>query len=612
MLFLRGVLPREARRLPLSALLVSSLLGGGCSPSSSDEKLLAPSTLSREQALDQYCDGASVPLSPVGVAVNGESGLLTTCMGVPEHWLYNIDDVDDTMQDFLQVARAQLEATESSFSHAALYYSNEYGFAAGLAQLHHNVGVRVGAPVPDGMKPVVRFYYGSHDADPTFIYNELTAPLASIAGSDPANWNVKVAVTRSDGQLLGWNHSKVSIRDGVEVLASSVETIQQEMAIHLAGRTAGHAQHWFDIIWTQWGSQCRPSGSPLCEVIPVPPVLAVSASHPYRVANVIALRRGRLDSGLNTEADDALLAGMDAASKSSFFLNPGLVGLSVYNQTFSPYLVEKIADRIQAGVDVKFVWGDAVQHPLDTTNWQNIENTLDARFQALNMTGIQKGIGHCMFRVAPYTDSRAGARPQSHAKFYMLDRSFYVGSQNLYPSGFKGTVASPELKEFGFFVDTQPGINDDLADEVIDRVVQPIWDRSRNAVVQSNYADCDSLAHPARISGLAWTPFGPAACANDFDLTLDFHDVEHDQIATVSGHTTCSSFGLTVSVDITGTIATGGIFQGTISGQLPGWTRDTAPLTGTLTGGSLSLSFSGLEPMQGVAYSGSVSTRTTP
>ncbi|WP_163988686.1 hypothetical protein [Pyxidicoccus caerfyrddinensis] len=577
--------------------------------------LVGASGAAEAQALNP-CGGVTVSLSPVGAAMSAlpRAGIQhSTCAGVPEFWLYNLDGLDSTVTQLEGTIQAQLEATTSSFSHASLYFHPNLGFAPGLAALHTNVGLRVGAfPVPQALKPIVRLYFGGPNETAQQIYDSVTAPLVALAGADPAQWNVRVAVGRSETQLNGWNHSKLSVRDRIEAIATSYETAQQELAIHLAGEPASHAANWFDTIWNQRFIPCVGDSS-LCYTVPTAPSVTATTPHAFRSANVLALSRGSLDSGQNFDADDALVAGMGATERSMFFLNPALVGfVPPYSNIFSPIFMENVGDAIARGVDVKFVWGTDAQARSPGV-WNVMEDILEARFADHQLNPVRRAVGHCMFHMVSYRDARPGAvSPESHAKFYMLDDGFYVGSQNLYPSGFMGRVYSPELKEFGFFVDTRPGVNEDLADEVISRIVEPVWNNSRAAVEPSAYATCNALAHPVRASGSANTPFGVFTCGSDFNLTLDFQNVAHDQVAIAQGQTTCTSSIYTVYVGVQGVIGTDGVFTGTISGHLPGLTGDTAPLTGVFHQGALNASFSGLEPIQGVPYSGTVSTRMPP
>ncbi|WP_437479335.1 hypothetical protein WME75_33230 [Sorangium sp. So ce1014] len=198
------------------------------------------------------------------------------------------------------------------------------------------------------------------------------------------------------------------------------------------------------------------------------------------------------------------------------------------------------------------------------------------------------------------------SQPGSHAKFYMLDGAgFYVGSQNMYPSGIRSTLHIPELNEFGFYVDARPTEPNDLSNEATKRIVVPSWERARERYQAHQRVGCAALPHQVRLQGSTGAP-GHFTCASAFDLDLNFYDVAYDEVAAVSGQTTCTSAGRVVNVTIAGKIATEGVFTGTISGVVPGVAADTADLRGTFREGSLDLSFADLEPIHGVSYSGTV------
>jgi hypothetical protein len=67
---------------------------------------------------------------------------------------------------------------------------------------------------------------------------------------------------------------------------------------------------------------------------------------------------------------------MDSTERSIFFLSPGMTpvdtSLGVYNDSYSVPFVDKIADRLAAGVDVKFVWGDKDVHRRTLLTWHEI------------------------------------------------------------------------------------------------------------------------------------------------------------------------------------------------------------------------------------------------
>jgi hypothetical protein len=413
-------------------------------------------------------------------------------------------------------------------------------------------------------------------------------------------------------------------------VASSIHTKQLELAIHLAGRPAALAESWYDRVWTSppgtvLGELCAASDPVLCETVPSLTLPAPDEpGYAIRAANVFALRRGyvfdpfRGDWVVNDEADRALFAGMAASQHSIFFLSPGMTAdkdTPFPWQGYSEPLVDRIADRIAAGVDVKLVWGDTVQQPRDLETWHAIERQILTRLRdTWHLPPHQVSTGLCMFHVADF-GQLMNRDPGSHAKFYMLDGGgFYVGSQNMYPSGITSGWGGPELEEFGYYVDADPvaGTNMDLSALATDRVVKKAWSAARDQPVQHDLASCGALPIPVRLQGQ--TDDQTYTCTSDFDAVLDFYGtslrrIGYDEVARVSGRGTCQSGGKTVLLTIAGTARTDGTFTGTVAGTVEGIGQDTAPLTGSFHLGQLNLSFQGLEPIHNVAYSGTVSTR---
>ncbi|XXF75406.1 VWD domain-containing protein [Myxococcaceae bacterium GXIMD 01537] len=581
-------------------------------------------------------------------AVHGASIQRATCAGFPADWLFNMDNTAARTLYFARVGTL-LQATRSSFSHSSLYYHSAYGFAKDILTLHQAVATRHGGgPVPLDARPVLRFYFGHSGAggsdgsgslcyelsgsegsgsggtclsNPEDIYNDLVKEL--IAKSIPEqDWNVRIAVSRSASPLT-WNHTKMFIRDGQQAISSSMETNAHEMAIHLTGEPANEALQWYNVLWnddTRSRSLCVTNDAVLCKETSVwaatlPPVPAEDSLPLPRAANVFSLERGRIMSDLAVAfwdaADAALFAGMDATQGSMFFLNPGMVGYDYgLEDDFSNQFVKKLAASAQAGTDIKFVWGEPEAHPLDNI-WPDIDDDVEDSFTALGMTALEKGIAHCRLRVAGYGDGGEPFKHSSHAKFYMLDKGFYIGSQNLYPTGLSGdySPAVPELKEQGFFVDASTGVNDDVSLAVKTLVAAPTWMRARANTKTTAFATCNSLPHPARVSGTGSSSHGTFTCMSDFDLTLNFKDVTLDEAVKLSGATTCESGPYAVNVNISGVVNTQKQFTGTISGSVPGRFSDTTALTGTFDKATLSLRFSDLEPINGLAYSGVLTTR---
>jgi hypothetical protein len=212
----------------------------------------------------------SRPLSPVGVAMSAipEIGARRSqCIALPYKWLYSIDYDTDTFEGFADDVGAQLRQTKTSFSHASLRYHPRYNFSDLLVKLHIALAPPRGGVLPDEKKPILRFMFG--DQDVLEAADGITAGLRSEVGRDARLWNVKIAVKEASfGVLNGWNHTKLNIRDGVDVFASSIEVRQYELGIHLAGLPAQHAKDWFDVIWTSDAGVCIPYAPDLCEATP--------------------------------------------------------------------------------------------------------------------------------------------------------------------------------------------------------------------------------------------------------------------------------------------------------------------------------------------------------
>ena len=191
----------------------------------------------------------------------------------------------------------------------------------------------------------------------------------------------------------------------------------------------------------------------------------------------------------------------------------------------------------------------------------------------------------------------------------MMDRSFYIGSQNLCPSG----LWSPwvvELHEHGFFVDTTPSLNSDLYDEVVHEYVEPTWNSAtsdRDGVLPNPYCNCKAKPHLVVLDACA--SGGDYKRRKSFNIILNFHDVDFNQTARViKGGTTCDIDGTTVDISIRGVVKTDKTFVGEItSSSAEGYTK-TTELTGTLEGAMFDTSFSDLEMRPGMFFSGTVRT----
>jgi hypothetical protein len=426
----------------------------------------------------------------------------------------------------------------------------------------------------------------------------LTAKLPP-GGRDKWNVRVVVKITKSTD---GWNHTKMNIRDGFAVLTSSLETGQYELGMHVAGNGPGTlANEWYDTIWANHvkaPAECFPAT--LCGVRPLLPLVNSEPGYADRGVNMFSLRRGWLPNAAieNIEADRALFAGMAATQNTAFFLNPGLTSAHApYTGQYSWNMVNRIADTLANDIDVKFVWGSQGDSPRDDATLEEIYSRVYDRLSQRLAPGRELNNAFCKFHIADYA-------PASHAKFYMLDDGFYIGSQNLYPSGIGSQLLGmPELDEFGYFVDAMPGVNMDLAQQVRQVVVEPVWN---SATMVGQY--CTQVRSPVRIEGhTAGTP-PTHTCSGTFDVVMNYHNVDYDESAAVTASGTCTSAQGPVAITLHGAIGTDRRFRwGRITGTVAG-RSDSADLTGTVQRGEFRLAFSGLEPISGISYSGTVAS----
>jgi hypothetical protein len=575
---------------------------------------------------------AAPPLSAVGAAMlatPGAGARRAKCALWPNKWLYPVDTPpggpDEGLGALKKAVRDEFMQTQSHFSHSSLSFRHAYGFDELLAEFAEKRGCAEG--MPDAKKPLFRFMVGMTSELPDAplpedidaIWDVLASKLVGLCGA-PENWPLRLAVRQTFvGYDAGWNHTKLTLRDNVTAIASSVETLQFELGIRLGGAPALEATRWYDEIWLSGHGRpylCRASDPSLCKQGAPDATAPAPAGYTARNVNVFPLRRGVVANSFNLpsytyEADDALFAGLHATQRSAFFLNPSLVSESIYDESSSVPLIDQIAARLGAGVDVKFVWGDDGAQAVPPGEWERIETQVRDRVHEQGVPPRRAKIAQCMFHVAHYRPAAGMVRKESHAKFYMLDQGgFYVGSQNMYPSGIVSTLwFVPELDEFGFYVDAKPGVNADLSAAAVEQVVRPAWKASRFDPVEHTLVNCGGLAMPLRLEG-ASDPPNNYTCASTFDASLDFYDVEHDEVARVAGATACTSGGHQVNLELAGVIGTDRTFHGTIAGTVVGLGSDSTALTGSFVDGALNLSFADLEPVSNLSYRGTV--RTVP
>jgi hypothetical protein len=606
----QALLPRSARPLaiarPLVAVACAAVALSVLAPS-----LAGAATTPEPDSRDAVAalDGCStaVPLSPVGSAMNGVVGhRRSTCVGFPSTWLHAMPTGLADLGAFKTALHSEIAKTKHSFLHSSLYYHPEYDLEGALATLNTSLGT--GGQLPFARRPVIRFMFGENKVNGDVTAKELYTWLTRLLPPDAATWNVRVAVKVAENHVYeGWNHTKLNIRDGFAVLASSVEEKMHEIAIHMAGPGIGRtAREWFEAVWLNSpgiGLFANCAGEPCAGALNYP-AIGSEFAYPVRPVNVFGLRRGWLDDPTDAwdfEADTALFAGMRATKSSAFFLSPGLN--NPRTDAYSGRLLDEIARQLANDVDVKLVWGDPKGSSRESTTWASIRGHIYTRLtQLLPISGSMRQAAMCKFHGRDFW----GPSP-SHAKFYMLDDGFYVGSQNMYPSSIVSeSPFMPELDDFGYYVDAMPGVNMDMSQHAKDLISIPAW---RNGVPIADDPDdkCHQVSNAVHMQATTTGGSPLHTCSGDFDSWLNFRDVDHHESAKLTGHGTCQSDLGPVQIAISGRIGTDRSLSATISGSINGWSDSTA-LTGTLRRGTLDLAFSGLEPIRGISYSGTVHT----
>lgn len=296
-----------------------------------------------------------------------------------------------------------------------------------------------------------------------------------------------------------------------------------DLSMEVEGDAARAAGVYFDKLWRRTIDPLFPHLSDDCRtswawyVGPIPyfdcpldalptyfvPDYTINDEH-----TVFSLGRGHIEwsavNDLDFTADEALFAAFDAANETVYISQHKLTlfaGLhdpigNTYYDSFSDEFKLKLLDAILRGVRVKIAlsepWGEEPALPwgerdgIEFVYNAFIEELFDAAKEEYGWgTGAQQLQVYqalCRFEVGPYSlpryDSNYPVLYHTHNKFIMVDeRAFYVGSQNLYPSGIKATLLEidpgvfiPDLNEYGFFVDDVA-----LANQMLAQYWQPIW-----------------------------------------------------------------------------------------------------------------------------------------
>jgi len=287
-----------------------------------------------------------------------------------------------------------------------------------------------------------------------------------------------------------------------------------DLSMQVEGDAARAAGVYFDKLWrraidpmwphlsndckTSWKWYIGPLPYDDCPLDELPPIIVpnytINDQH-----NIFGLGRGHTEwdavNDLDFTADEALFAAFDEAEETIYIsqhkltLHTGFYS-GIYVDAFSDILKQKLREAILRGVRIKVAvsepWGMPPSDKVDFVYNAFIEELYDAAKQEYGWgtpsQELQVYQALCRFELGPYSlplyDWNDSVLYHIHDKFVMVDeRAFYVGSQNLYPTGIKSTEGwwgfSPELNEFGFFVDDVV-----LANQMLTQYWQPIWERT--------------------------------------------------------------------------------------------------------------------------------------
>lgn len=505
--------------------------------------------------------GAQCPgltLSHIGLAVTGaidfddqtltDSSVMTRCNSAPrsssfgDNWLLDTPHVWGQRPDptdpedysrapaFFQLVANQIEQTEASLD-LAMLSPDQTVMDNWLAPALRRLNDRVASTNPGGPYPLVRVFHGNYFPTAQGVYDLLTAQL----GPEPWYVNV-VSVKVNHGATVGWQHAKTIVRDSTRVIAGGHIMTRRpldptdplaDISIQLEGDAAVAASRFMDFLWQErTGTVCSWGD---CGALPASPTPPAPGSHPALA--VFSLSRGFRSGGdLDRSADDAITAAFEAAQDHIYMVQHGLDFCLLGSEIqcgMSDVLRDLIVDATIRGTEVKIVLGapqgleGAMQISYDVLD-QAIEDALDELPWAPD--DPRRLETHCRLQVAPYRSwNDPVQRLESHAKFFSIDgRAFYVGSQNLYPSGFvtdTGAMSGIHHTEHGFLVDDAA-----LTAEIDAQYWNRVWSYSSQYLLESSIIERDDC--PA--GGDPGPGPGPEMCDgldNDADGEIDEDEV---------------------------------------------------------------------------------------
>ena len=420
---------------------------------------------------DSQCgqEGQCIPLNSTVDAVG--SLPLKACAGSASHLYERIYD--------------QIVQTEEHLEMATLHVNSQRVVGA----ITNALKVRNEAEPAGGHMPHFRFAVAFNASVDGFM-DSITREIA-----DGDDFRIRISVASYGGAEASWNHTKVLIRDDVEVMTGGHAIVKtdpyddvptHDLSVVTRGGAARETRNFFDTMWrytceTSWpvDIRSRPGDDNRAGACQFPAGSSVSLGPGIPVLSVASTGAANAVNSAEDRAGDAALLEMIASARHDLTLaQHWFVLFSGSLDVRSRSLVNALAQAMLRGVNVTFIVGKGGITP-PGLQLLILHNALAEELDGSTLTGgFKDGNALACARLRPrYFYAPHSPDSDHHAKIVVADVEegdstvAYVGSQNLYPSGLsEGPV---RLSEHGFMLDDA-----DAARAIFRDYLEPILDSS--------------------------------------------------------------------------------------------------------------------------------------
>lgn len=364
---------------------------------------------------------------------------------------------------FYQLIGDQIAATESSLDICSLGIDGkvvEEVWAPRVKELHDRFAGKA-------CKPWIRLISSTTGDD----WGEwIVREMGRFLPDDRTKWNVHISGARLGNSIVHkwlWNHCKMVVRDRAVLItgghdynigAYRVAKPWWDLSILVQGDGAAKAAIWYDHLWEEalnhvvisadhhsWGG--KKNDRPADQA--APPELTTAGS-PI-AGTVWSLARGDRDFAFDRSdwsADDAILVALGKAKESIRIAQHHMLRDEKF-KTYCREIATALYEAAMRGVSIEILSGEL--DPRQRYRDHGVKRMSAAGLSGEEMAEVE---ARFTFRIKP---PEFGAW---HQKFFMIDdQAFYVGSQNLYPSGFRTRANDPinplarNLYEYGLLID---------------------------------------------------------------------------------------------------------------------------------------------------------------